>query len=89
MKLSYTSYAFRTNSQKWFDHGNIEPQTEQLGRSNIFVQKVNLSSHMFCQHNWSAHVDDLCVKLASLKRGIDEVLIAKTSLGERSQEIHL
>lgn len=32
---------------------------------------------------------DLCVKLASLKRGIDEVLIAKTSLGERSQEIYL
>lgn len=43
-----------------------------------------------------AHDDDFCVKLAFLKVGIDEksialdeVLIAKTSLGVCSQEIHM
>lgn len=62
--------------------------------SNIFDQKVNLYSHVFCQG--IAHYDNLCVKFASLKIGIDEMLIvtdealiAKTSVGDCSQEIHL
>ena len=41
-----------TNSKKWFDHDNIEQQSEQVGSSNIFDKMVNLSSHSFRQHNW-------------------------------------
>ena len=51
-QLSHISHAFMTNSKKWFDHDNIEHQSEQVGGSHIFDKKVNLSSHSFCQHNW-------------------------------------
>lgn len=71
----------------------FEPQLWQDWGSNTFDQRVNLYSHVFCQG--ITHYDNLRVKFASLKIGIDEmlivideVLIAKTSVGECSQEIH-